>query len=99
MAANQDFVRGEDQPELLLPPLGLQFSKDEITVREKQGLIRRDFHVDRVCIRVVRPAFRLFCIHIFMRVFSKHSIRNPFSFCAAVTSFCEPIAANWLAYE
>ena len=39
MATNQNFVRGEDQPELLLPPLGLQFGKDEITVREKQGLI------------------------------------------------------------
>ena len=39
MAANQNFVRGEDQPELLLPSLGLQFGKDEITVREQQGLI------------------------------------------------------------
>ena len=39
MAANQNFARDEDQPELLLPSLGLQFSKNEITVREQQGLI------------------------------------------------------------
>ncbi len=38
MPTNQNFVRGEDQPELLLPSLGRQFGKDEITVREKQGL-------------------------------------------------------------
>ena len=39
MAANQNFARDEDQPELLLPSLGLQFGKNEITVREPQGLI------------------------------------------------------------
>ncbi len=32
-------MSGEDQPELLLPHLGLQFGKDEITVREQEGLI------------------------------------------------------------
>ena len=39
MAANQNFVRGEDHPKLLLPSLGLQFGKNEINVREQQGLI------------------------------------------------------------
>jgi hypothetical protein len=36
MAANQNFMRGEDQPELLLLSLGLEFGKDEIAVRQQQ---------------------------------------------------------------
>jgi len=38
MAANQDLVCGEDQPQLLLFPSALEFSKSELIERQQQAL-------------------------------------------------------------
>ena len=57
MAAQRDFVRGEDQPETLLLPLALEFSKGELIERQQQALFSRYFDFDRASVWIARPTF------------------------------------------
>jgi len=50
-------MRGEDQPELLLLPLALEFGEGELVERQQQALFSRQFDFDRASVRVARPTF------------------------------------------
>ena len=57
MAANRDFVRGEDQSEMLLLTLGFEFGEGELVERQQQAPFSRQFDFDAVSVRVARPTF------------------------------------------
>jgi hypothetical protein len=57
MAANQDFVHGEDQPELLLLALALEFSEGEFVMGQQHGMLCRDSNTNAARLRVIRPTF------------------------------------------
>ncbi|MGD0260063.1 MAG: hypothetical protein ABSD29_09590 [Verrucomicrobiota bacterium] len=57
MATNQDFVHGEDQPELLRFALALEFSEGEFVMGQKKGMLCRDFNANAARLRVIRPTF------------------------------------------
>src|SRR5262249_36729904 len=68
MAANQDFVHGEDQPEFLLLAFALQFSERKLIMWQQHGMICRDFNANTSRLRVIRPTFGWFCAHNFVWV-------------------------------
>lgn len=55
MAANQDFVHGEDQPKFLLLAFALEFSERKLVVGQQQGMVCRDFNANTARLRVIRP--------------------------------------------
>ncbi len=57
MAANQDFVHGEDQTELLLVAVAFEFGEGELVKRQQQAPFSRQFDFDAVSVRVARPTF------------------------------------------
>ena len=58
MAANQDFVHRENQPELLLLALALEFGESKFVMGQQQRMIWRDFNAKAARLRVIRPTFR-----------------------------------------
>jgi len=50
-------VRGEDQSEVLLFPLALEFGEGELVKRQQQTPFSRQFDFDPVSVRVARPTF------------------------------------------
>lgn len=57
MSAQGDFVCGEDQAEVLLFPLVLEFGEGELIERQQQALFSRHFDFDRASVRIARPTF------------------------------------------
>ena len=57
MAAHGNLVRGEDQSEVLMLFLGLEFSEGELVKRQQQTPFSRQFDFDAVSVRVARPTF------------------------------------------
>lgn len=57
VAAQHDFMRGEDQPQSLLPAVVLEFRKGELIERQQQALFSRQFDSDRASVRIARPTF------------------------------------------
>jgi hypothetical protein len=57
MAAHQDFVHAEDEPEGMLLALTLEFGKSELVMGQQQRTISGQFDANGVCLRVVRPTF------------------------------------------
>jgi len=50
-------MRGEDQSEVLLFPLGFEFGEGELVKRQQQTLFSRQFDFDRASVRIARPTF------------------------------------------
>ena len=57
MAVQYDRVRGEDQPQPLLPAIAVEFGEGELVERQQQALFSRDLDFDRASVRVARPTF------------------------------------------
>ena len=57
MTAQRDFVRGEDESELLFLPLALEFGEGKLVKRQQQTLFSRQFDFDRASVRIARPTF------------------------------------------
>lgn len=57
MAAQSDFVCGEDQPQPLLFAIALEFGEGELIERQQKALFSRYFDFDRASVRIARPTF------------------------------------------
>lgn len=68
MAAQPDFVRGEDQAQALLLPLALEFGVGKLVKRQQQALFSQQFDFDRASARIARPTVGSFCAHVFVWV-------------------------------
>ncbi len=68
MAAQRNFVRGENQPEILFLLLALEFGEGELVERQQQTLFSGYFDSDRPSVRIARPTFGCFCVHAFLWV-------------------------------
>ena len=68
VAANQNLVRGEDQAKVLLLPFGFEFGESELVKRQQETPFSRQFDFDAVSVRVARPTFGCFCVHVFVWV-------------------------------
>ena len=68
VAAQRDFVRGEDQAQSLFLSLALEFRKGELVERQQKALFSRQFDFDCASVRVARPTFGCFCAHGFQWV-------------------------------
>lgn len=66
MAAHQDFVSGENQPERLRLSVTLEFSKDKFIVGQQQEMLCRDFNAKTARVRVIRPTLGCFYAHGFV---------------------------------
>ena len=68
MAAQRNFVRREDQAELLFLSFDLEFGEGELVEGQQQAFFSRLFDSDRASVRVARPTFGCFCAHGFQWV-------------------------------
>ena len=57
VAAQRDFMGGENQAQPLLFALALEFGEGELIERQQEALFSRYFDFDRASVRIARPTF------------------------------------------